>query len=103
MVEEDWACVGLGHQHLACLMSDPFTIFFFFNDTATTEIYTLSLHDALPIFSSPLSSGFFSVSFFLLSPLCGVLPCLALSLASGCLTREYYPNAEKEVLNQVRQ
>jgi len=23
--------------------------FFFFNDTATTEIYTLSLHDALPI------------------------------------------------------
>ena len=24
---------------------------FFFNDTATTEIYTLSLHDALPIFS----------------------------------------------------
>src|SRR5256885_17258721 len=24
-------------------------IFFFFNDTATTEIYTLSLHDALPI------------------------------------------------------
>src|SRR2546426_6898015 len=27
--------------------------FFFFNDTATTEIYTLSLHDALPIFLSP--------------------------------------------------
>src|SRR5207253_3922129 len=25
--------------------------FFFFNDTATTEIYTLSLHDALPIYS----------------------------------------------------
>ena len=24
--------------------------FFFFNDTATTEIYTLSLHDALPIY-----------------------------------------------------
>src|SRR3712207_7982442 len=29
--------------------------FFFFNDTATTEIYTLSLHDALPI--SPTSSA----------------------------------------------
>src|SRR3712207_8667436 len=28
--------------------------FFFFNDTATTEIYTLSLHDALPIFSARL-------------------------------------------------
>src|SRR2546426_12145854 len=27
--------------------------FFFFNDTATTEIYTLSLHDALPISRSP--------------------------------------------------
>src|SRR3712207_8134640 len=27
-------------------------MFFFFNDTATTEIYTLSLHDALPISSS---------------------------------------------------
>src|SRR5258708_8998028 len=27
----------------------PFPSFFFFNDTATTEIYTLSLHDALPI------------------------------------------------------
>src|SRR2546421_1696925 len=26
-----------------------FVLFFFFNDTATTEIYTLSLHDALPI------------------------------------------------------
>src|SRR3712207_9063518 len=30
--------------------------FFFFNDTATTEIYTLSLHDALPI-SSPASAS----------------------------------------------
>src|SRR5260221_12883727 len=31
-------------------MPTPFFLFFFFNDTATTEIYTLSLHDALPIF-----------------------------------------------------
>src|SRR6266436_9707889 len=29
--------------------------FFFFNDTATTEIYTLSLHDALPILSGSIS------------------------------------------------
>src|SRR2546429_9005832 len=29
--------------------SSVFFFFFFFNDTATTEIYTLSLHDALPI------------------------------------------------------
>src|SRR2546429_951966 len=30
-------------------MRTHFFLFFFFNDTATTEIYTLSLHDALPI------------------------------------------------------
>src|SRR5574343_1010024 len=30
--------------------------YFFFNDTATTEIYTLSLHDALPIFYFPSRS-----------------------------------------------
>src|SRR5260370_30885835 len=30
--------------------------FFFFNDTATTEIYTLSLHDALPIFNRTLDA-----------------------------------------------
>src|SRR5437868_13344668 len=34
-----------------------FFIFFFFNDTATTEIYTLSLHDALPIFLVELEGG----------------------------------------------
>src|SRR5438445_1947555 len=28
-------------------------MFFFFNDTATTDIYTLSLHDALPIWQAP--------------------------------------------------
>src|SRR5256884_4486264 len=32
--------------------------FFFFNDTATTEIYTLSLHDALPIYSAVPSPSF---------------------------------------------
>src|SRR5256885_4909294 len=32
-----------------------FSSFFFFNDTATTEIYTLSLHDALPIFAIAFS------------------------------------------------
>src|SRR5215472_5511173 len=31
-------------------VSSAFCRFFFFNDTATTEIYTLSLHDALPIY-----------------------------------------------------
>src|SRR3972149_7564417 len=34
-----------------------FCFFFFFNDTATTEIYTLSLHDALPIFDFSSNEG----------------------------------------------
>src|SRR2546426_10778203 len=37
-------CAGLWLRMFADAM-----FFFFFNDTATTEIYTLSLHDALPI------------------------------------------------------
>ena len=36
-------------------------LFFFFNDTATTEIYTLSLHDALPIYAFFLTRSFFVV------------------------------------------
>src|SRR3989475_13174428 len=38
--------IVLDHSRMRSL---SFCIFFFFNDTATTEIYTLSLHDALPI------------------------------------------------------
>src|SRR2546422_49484 len=40
---------------LSCSLSCRF--FFFFNDTATTEIYTLSLHDALPISSASGPGG----------------------------------------------
>src|SRR2546430_10880342 len=36
-------------QHRSASAGPRFSVFFFFNDTATTEIYTLSLHDALPI------------------------------------------------------
>src|SRR2546429_9651162 len=39
-------CVDFLYTHV-------FFLFFFFNDTATTEIYTLSLHDALPISPRP--------------------------------------------------
>src|SRR5215208_4024105 len=38
------------------LCSSFYCFFFFFNDTATTEIYTLSLHDALPIRRRPSAS-----------------------------------------------
>src|SRR2546430_6736753 len=50
-------CVSCSPDELfPCCSARPCSIlfFFFFNDTATTEIYTLSLHDALPIFGSPL-------------------------------------------------
>src|SRR5256885_17087015 len=35
--------------YIVLFISVLYIMFFFFNDTATTEIYTLSLHDALPI------------------------------------------------------
>src|SRR5256886_14883848 len=41
---------------------DLLTILFFFNDTATTEIYTLSLHDALPTSSPTRRRGSWSTS-----------------------------------------
>src|SRR5688572_31888179 len=50
-----------------------FFFFFFFNDTATTEIYTLSLHDALPIF--PTSNATASTRSF--APGSNVLSCVA--------------------------
>src|SRR2546426_10012404 len=37
---------------LTLLTRHRISLFFFFNDTATTEIYTLSLHDALPIYKT---------------------------------------------------
>src|SRR2546430_16647096 len=52
----------LMHPFLSLSIYHPlsFFSFFFFNDTATTEIYTLSLHDALPIFSPSALSAFSS-------------------------------------------
>src|SRR2546422_672473 len=46
-----WMATAFGVKLTAQLVETaPVVVFFFFNDTATTEIYTLSLHDALPIF-----------------------------------------------------
>src|SRR2546430_15569708 len=42
----------INHYHFITHHTSSFS-FFFFNDTATTEIYTLSLHDALPICFNP--------------------------------------------------
>src|SRR5579884_925004 len=46
----------LAAQHM-CNAHQVIIDVFFFNDTATTEIYTLSLHDALPIASKPADVG----------------------------------------------
>src|SRR5260370_8191431 len=51
----EWSIVRLPACFFPSLAFSIFGCFFFFNDTATTEIYTLSLHDALPI--SPLGRG----------------------------------------------
>src|SRR2546425_3184859 len=52
-------CVSLLRLCLLLVIFDPASVsfFFFFNDTATTEIYTLSLHDALPIWAGWCSPG----------------------------------------------
>src|SRR3982750_5060729 len=47
------ACVRGSRQSNLSILG----FFFFFNDTATTEIYTLSLHDALPICRPPGRAG----------------------------------------------
>src|SRR6185295_12948861 len=46
--KKKYGCMGDIGTHAAHL-AEYISVFFFFNDTATTEIYTLSLHDALPI------------------------------------------------------
>src|SRR5579859_2383334 len=51
VLEEQQRHLSVGTMPRRSLLS---SFFFFFNDTATTEIYTLSLHDALPISSSRL-------------------------------------------------
>src|SRR5437588_7295464 len=44
-------------SRFVCVLSLFFFFFFFFNDTATTEIYTLSLHDALPIYAVEVANS----------------------------------------------
>src|SRR3989449_7965409 len=51
--------------------------FFFFNDTATTEIYTLSLHDALPI-SMQRPTGFTLIELMVAIAIVAILAAIAL-------------------------
>src|SRR2546430_12612238 len=65
--------------------------FFFFNDTATTEIYTLSLHDALPI--SPAKKARQSVLEFLL--INHPLDCPMCDQAGECELQDYRSRSEE--------
>src|SRR5688572_32751610 len=57
-----WQCGYIqGSYLLSSISFCAFSLFFFFNDTATTEIYTLSLHDALPILILPAAVLFATV------------------------------------------
>src|SRR5438045_9191299 len=51
-------CLLTSHSSFVLSISSPLSsTFFFFNATATTAIYTLSLHDALPIFPRRATGG----------------------------------------------
>src|SRR6266496_2459690 len=49
-----------GSGSASCTRRSSSPLLFFFNDTATTEIYTLSLHDALPIYRPAAGRFFFN-------------------------------------------
>src|SRR3989338_6683954 len=55
--DDDDAVIDRKSTRLNSSHSSISYFFFFFNDTATTEIYTLSLHDALPISNCKCNSG----------------------------------------------
>src|SRR2546422_5295231 len=61
-----------------------FSLFFFFNDTATTEIYTLSLHDALPIW---LNLNISPLTLFVMVPMITCVSALPIT-PSGLGVRE---------------
>src|SRR3712207_8987002 len=63
------------------MLSDILLSCFFFNDTATTEIYTLSLHDALPISASTFSPMLIGAH---VSPAGGLVKAHARGVERGC-------------------
>ena len=74
--------------------------FFFFNDTATTEIYTLSLHDALPIYSSSLTYNISNTSTILYLDI--LEKCLYSGVGEQCNINNtlYYPNGSIVIIPQ---
>src|SRR3989449_5949466 len=76
------------------MLSIPFFFFFFFNDTATTEIYTLSLHDALPILG--LLAGL-PVGIKDVTPVAGLR-----TTYGSALYRDYVPAEDALVVRRLR-
>src|SRR2546425_6978443 len=79
-------------------MHTPLLLFFFFNDTATTEIYTLSLHDALPIYpgfglalakAAPVTRKVFQAYFDVRNPADSPLTQMATVLAAANRSEEH--------------
>src|SRR5260221_13633059 len=97
MVRIDTACSAeiIKLDLFTTLRNHNISFFFFFNDTATTEIYTLSLHDALPIYVLVLEmSG--SLGF--------VLEALELFSIQCCGKRQYlqcHPPGERDLFRFV--
>src|SRR6267142_6780433 len=80
--------------------------FFFFNDTATTEIYTLSLHDALPIFTLQRHEGrifapmAYSVVFALIGAL--VLSLTLVPLLASAMLRRKLPEEDNRLVRAAK-
>src|SRR5258708_22513186 len=74
-------------------------MFFFFNDTATTEIYTLSLHDALPISFThrPLVSHFVSLGYEWPFCVCG----LYTTAGGAMLKRDFIRDGNRSIIGSV--
>src|SRR5256885_15523631 len=66
----------------------PLSSFFFFNDTATTEIYTLSLHDALPISRGRALTLYTDVRIFMQSAIGSDRPNVTSRITSTSLDRK---------------
>ena len=77
--------------------------FFFFNDTATTEIYTLSLHDALPISKKLDSWGFIWIFSCWLQNGLSVLPSKNLVRNVGYGSDATHTNKKDRILSNLRE
>src|SRR5258708_8096900 len=80
------------------ILPDIFS-FFFFNDTATTEIYTLSLHDALPISTNFAGGGMRSGSAALTTPMRPLLFRLAAAVSSVLDRKSTRLNSSHQIIS----